>query len=283
MLYRKVLIIANLMKDEAEDRARSIADYLKSKDIESEIFGFRGPAGTFPRASGFDLAVTLGGDGTVLYAARGFADSEVPILPVNLGHLGFIAGFSSAGWKEAIDACLAGRLTISRRSMLQASVERDGRPAGLFYALNDGVVAGRGIAKLMTVDIRAGGALLGEYRADGIIVATPTGSTAYNLAAGGPIVHPDLDAMILNPVCPFTLSNRPLVVPGRERIEIIVKESKRTGIILTLDGQDAMDLESGDRVAFVHAPKQALICLPEKQTFYQVLRDKLCWSGGSHD
>jgi len=283
MVCRKVLIIANLMKDEAEDRARSISVYLKSRNIETEIFSFKGAAGPLPHTEGFDLAITLGGDGTVLYAARGLADVEVPILPVNLGHLGFIAGFSSAGWMAAIDACLQGRLKLSRRSMLLATVERAGAAAGRFYALNDGVVAGRGIAKLITVDVKAGGALLGEYRADGIIVATPTGSTAYNLAAGGPIVHPDLDAMILNPVCPFTLSNRPLVVPGSETLEIIVKESKRTGIILTLDGQDAMDLENGDRVAFVHAPKQALICLPERQTFYEVLRDKLCWSGGSHD
>jgi len=280
---RKVLIIANLMKDDAEGRAREISSHLSSLDIDASTFGFRGPPGQAPSAEGLDLVISLGGDGTVLFAARIAAASGVPILPFNLGRLGFIAGFGPDDWRVAIDAWLSGHIGLTARTMLHVAVQRAGAGIGAFLALNDGVVSGSGMAKLMSVEMRAGGSDLGEYRADGIIVATPTGSTAYNLAAGGPIVHPEMDAMILNPVCPFTLSNRPIVVPGAETIEILVGESKRTGIILTVDGQEVVSLEAGDRVSFVHAPRRALIYTPERQSFYEVLRNKLSWSGGADD
>jgi len=280
---RKVLIIANLMKDDAGGRAREISSHLASLDIASSTFGFRGPASQFPSAEGLDLVISLGGDGTVLFAARVAAPSGVPILPFNLGRLGFIAGFGRDDWRVALDAWLSGHIGLSARTMLLVSVKRGATDIGAYVALNDGVVSGNGIAKLLSVEMQAGGSGLGEYRADGIIVSTPTGSTAYNLAAGGPIVHPEMDAMILNPVCPFTLSNRPIVVPGSETIEILVGETKRTGIILTVDGQEVVNLEAGDRVSFVHAPRRALIYTPERQSFYEVLRNKLSWSGGADD
>lgn len=280
---RKVLIIANLMKDDAGGRAREISSYLATLDIASSTFGFKGPTGQFPSAEGIDLVISLGGDGTVLFAARVAAPSGVPILPFNLGRLGFIAGFGRDDWRVALDAWLSGHIGLSARTMLLVSVKRGGTDIGAYVALNDGVVSGNGIAKLLSVEMQAGGSDLGEYRADGIIVSTPTGSTAYNLAAGGPIVHPEMDAMILNPVCPFTLSNRPIVVPGSETIEILVGETKRTGIILTVDGQEVVGLEAGDRVSFVHAPRRALIYTPERQSFYEVLRNKLSWSGGADD
>jgi NAD+ kinase len=121
---------------------------------------------------------------------------------------------------------------------------------------------------------------MGSYRSDGVIVATPTGSTAYNLAAGGPVMHPEMDAMIMNPICPFSLSNRPLVVPGHERIDVVVEEGKRTGVMLTVDGQETFTLQAGDKVSFTHAERKALIYSPERMTFYEVLREKLSWSGG---
>lgn len=283
MGYRKVLIIANLMKDDAEGRAREISSHLASLDIDAETFGFRGPPGKPPLAEGLDLVISLGGDGTVLFAARAAASSGVPILPFNLGRLGFIAGFGPDDWRVAIDAWLSGHIGLTARTMLLVTVERGGASIGSFTALNDGVVSGTGIAKLTSVDMLVGGSDIGEYRADGIIVATPTGSTAYNLAAGGPIVHPEMDAMILNPVCPFTLSNRPIVVPGSEMIEILVGEGKRREVLLTIDGQETVGLAAGDRVTFIHAPRRALIYTPERQSFYEVLRNKLSWSGGADD
>jgi NAD+ kinase len=280
MAARRVLIIANLMKDDAASSARGIASHLGSLGIEAEIFAFEGPPGPDPEVKGNDLIVSLGGDGTVLFASRVAAPQGIPILPFNLGRLGFIAGFGKSDWVVALDAWMAGRLGLSARAMLAISLRRDGREEASFIALNDGVISGQGIAKVISLDIRVDGSALGSYRSDGVIIATPTGSTAYNLAAGGPVLHPEMDAMILNPICPFTLSNRPLVVPGSERIDVEVEEGKRTGVMLTIDGQVTRGLLPGDIVSFTHAQRRSLIFTPERRSFYEVLRGKLNWSGG---
>ncbi len=281
MAARKVLIIANLMKDDAAGVAREMAAHLATLGVASEVYGSSGPPDAHhPSAEGADLVVSLGGDGTVLFAARAAARSGVPILPFNLGRLGFIAGFGKSDWMVALDFWLEGKLGLTARSMLAIEVRRAGERVAEFLALNDGVVSAQGIAKVIGLDIRVGGHALGAYRSDGVIVATPTGSTAYNLAAGGPVLHPEMDAMILNPVCPFTLSNRPLVVPGGERIDVVVEEGKRTAVMLTVDGQLTYDLHAADRVSFTHAERRALIYTPERYTFYEVLREKLSWSGG---
>ena len=277
---RKVLILANRAKDDAAGVAREMAAHLLTLGVGSEIFEFEGNPEPYPDASDSSLVVSLGGDGTVLFAARCAARHGVPVLPFNLGRLGFIAGFGKHDWLVALDCWLEGRLGLTARAMLQVEVKRQDRVAASFMALNDGVISAQGIAKVISLDIRAGGFTMGSYRSDGVIVATPTGSTAYNLAAGGPVLHPEMDAMILNPICPFTLSNRPLVVPGSERIEVVVEEVKRTGVMLTVDGQETFVLQSGDKVCFTHSERRALIYTPERIGFYEVLREKLNWSGG---
>ncbi len=279
---RRVLLIANLLKDDASGVAREIAVHLKSRDHRAEIFEFAGAPGPKPSLEGVDLVISLGGDGTVLYSARCAGPEGVPILPFNLGRLGFIAGFGKKDWAAALDAWLGDRLALSPRTMLDISVNRGGEVLASFGALNDGVISAQGIAKVIGLDISVGGYPLSHYRSDGVIVATPTGSTAYNLAAGGPVVHPELDAMILNPICPFTLSNRPLVLPGSERLTVLVDEEKRAAVMLTVDGQETCDLQAGDIVTFTHAAWRALIYSPERIGFYEVLRDKLSWSGGPH-
>ncbi len=280
MAGRKVLIIANLMKDDAAGVAKEMASHLATLGVEAQIYAFSGPPGPYPSAEGLDLVISLGGDGTVLFAARAAASAGIPIMPFNLGRLGFIAGFGKSDWMVALDFWMAGRIGLTARSMLAVDVRRGGAVIASFVALNDGVVSAQGIAKVIGLDIRIGGSNLGSYRSDGVIVATPTGSTAYNLAAGGPVLHPEMDAMILNPVCPFTLSNRPLVVPGGERIDVLVEEGKRTAVMLTIDGQVTFDLLPKDRVSFTHAERRALIYTPERLAFYEVLREKLSWSGG---
>lgn len=280
MARRRVLIIANLMKDEASVVAREISAHLSTLSVESDIFGFTGAPGYYPSLDHEDLVVSLGGDGTVLFAARTAASHGVPILPFNLGRLGFIAGFGRNDWIVALDCWLEGRLNLSARMMLSIGVKREGKNVQSFYALNDGVISAQGIAKVIGLEITAGGSPMGSYRSDGVIVSTPTGSTAYNLAAGGPVMHPEMDAMILNPICPFTLSNRPLVVPGGERIDIVVEEGKRTGVMLTVDGQETFILQASDKVSFTRAERKALIYAPERIGFYEVLREKLSWSGG---
>jgi NAD+ kinase len=281
MAARKVLIIANLMKDDAAGVAREMSAHLATLGVESEVYGSSGPPGPYhPPVDGVDLVVSLGGDGTVLFAARAAAGRGVPLLPFNLGRLGFIAGFGKSDWTVALDCWLEGKLGLTARTMLAVEVRREGQRVAEFVALNDGVVSAQGIAKVIALDIRVGGHALGAYRSDGVIVATPTGSTAYNLAAGGPVLYPEMDAMILNPVCPFTLSNRPLVVPGSDRIDVVVEEGRRTAVMLTIDGQVTFDLRAADRVSFTHAERRALIYTPERHSFYEVLREKLSWSGG---
>lgn len=280
MPSRKVLIIANLMKDDAAGVAREIEAHLATLGVKAEVYAFMGAPGSYPCLQGVDLVVSLGGDGTVLFAARTAAGLGVPIMPFNLGRLGFIAGFGRNDWLVALDCWLEGRIGLSARMMLSISVKRDGHVIEVFHALNDGVVSAQGIAKVIGLEISVGGAPMGVYRSDGVIIATPTGSTAYNLAAGGPVMHSEMDAMIMNPICPFSLSNRPLVVPGNEKIDVVVEEGKRTGVMLTVDGQETFILQAGDKVSFTHAERKALIYTPERMTFYEVLREKLSWSGG---
>jgi NAD+ kinase len=164
--------------------------------------------------------------------------------------------------------------------MLSIAVRRAGRELAGFTAFNDGVISGSGPAKLVNLGITVGGASLGSYRSDGVIVATPTGSTAYSLAAGGPVVNPDMAAMVFTPICPFTLSNRPLVLPSHEVLEVLVENEQREQTLLTVDGQDFFDLAEGDRVCFSEAPCRVRIFSSGPGMFLRVLRAKLNWSGG---
>jgi NAD+ kinase len=277
---RRVLIIANLEKEQAAETARALAAFLSGKGVASEAYLYEGDPDGPPMVEGADLVVSLGGDGTVLYAARVAAPFGIPVLPVNLGRLGFIAEIGKADWEAAVEAWLAGKLPISKRLMLKVEVCRLSACAASFLALNDATISAQGIAKLIGFGIGLGGSASVRYRADGVIVATPTGSTAYNLAAGGPVLHPEMEAMIVNPVCPFTLSNRPLVVPSSEAVAITIEEGRRTGAMLTVDGQETFTLRPGDEIRISGAPKKALIHVTEGFAFYELLRTKLAWSGG---
>jgi NAD+ kinase len=276
---RKVLLIANLVKPEAEQLASEIRKYLEGQDIEVVYFGFRGKPAQ-PVLDDFDLAVSLGGDGTVLFCSRILSYAGIPILGVNLGQFGFITEVMLDEWQEAFEKYRAGRLGVSPRLMLSVAVNREGTEIARFSGLNDSVIAAAGISKILKLTVKMRDTFLGRYRADGIIVATPTGSTAYSAAAGGPILHPELDAMILNPICPFTLSHRPIVVPSEEVIHIEVEEQQRTEVILTVDGQIVFPLEAGDHVQIRRAEGKGNIIRSDRRSFYEVLRTKLNWSGG---
>ncbi|MGA2547707.1 MAG: NAD(+)/NADH kinase [Rectinemataceae bacterium] len=276
----RVLIIANLEKESAESVADSIAVTFTGLGVESENYFYQGDPDGPPKTEGVDLVVSLGGDGTVLYAARVAAPLGIPILPINLGRLGFIAEISVGEWPSAIAAWMRGDLPVSERLMLAVEAWREGHRVASFCAMNDATVSAQGIAKLLGFGINLGESTLVRYRADGVIVATPTGSTAYNLAAGGPVLHPEMEAMIVNPVCPFTLSNRPLVVPANEAVEITMEEGRRTGAMLTIDGQETFTLRSGDRICVSGGPKKARIHVSKGFAFYELLRSKLAWSGG---
>lgn len=276
---RKALIVANMMKPDAQDLVDAICRHLESEGIEGQLFCFKGKPEIPEVDPDVDLAFSLGGDGTVLFSARLLFEREIPILAVNIGDFGFITEVSKHEWRSVFEMYRDGSVGLSTRIMLSVSVERNGERLGPYLALNDAVIGARHISKIVKLGVQISETALGRYRADGLIISTPTGSTAYSMAAGGPILIPEMEAMVLNPICPFTLSNRPLVVPGRESIEIEVEE-QRSQIILTLDGQTAIPLESSDTVRIHQADTKSLIIRSDKRNFLDVLRAKLKWAGG---
>ena len=283
---KRALLIVNLKKEHSRDWGKKIETELRSRGIKTHSFFFDGQ-GDFKANGEYDCCFSLGGDGTVLYAARTLAPLGVPIFPVNLGSLGFIAAIHPEEWVQVFDAWLRGEAVLSRRLMLDVRVERQGKTIKRETCLNDAVISALGIARLIGLGVESlsewGGSpiRLGHYRSDGLIVATPTGSTAYSGAAGGPILDPELAAVIINPVCPFTLSNRPMVVPAHETVIVELESEQRSGIILTIDGQVAESLEPRDRIYIRRAPRDALLIASDREGFYNALRTKLNWSGGS--
>jgi NAD+ kinase len=223
-----------------------------------------------------ELVIVLGGDGTILATARALENREIPILPVNLGGLGFLTSVTLNEMYPLLEAVLAGKYQISERMMLEAEVMRDGHAVEKQQALNDAVVTQVALSRMMDFTVTVDANAVGNYRADGLILATPTGSTAYSLAAGGPIVQPDLDAFVITPICPHMLTNRPLVVPGSAAIEIGFPEE--TALHLTLDGQVGFDLRCADRVVIRKSPNRVKLVRPPGKSYYDVLRSKLRWA-----
>jgi NAD+ kinase len=275
----KIFIIANLAKDDTQQLLDEMSVYFHGLGKKVEILAFRGrPPETQPGEA--DLAISLGGDGTVLFAARLMYERGTPILPVNLGNFGFITEITKTEWRDAFEKFERGELETGDRVLLEADVRRDGEICARLTALNDIVIASAQKSRLITLSVCLSDLPIARYRADGIIFSTPTGSTAYSLAAGGPILHPETEALILNPICPFTLAHRPLVLPINEVISASVDARQRTAIVLTADGQNVVDLHEGDRVTLRAAEKRARIIRSDRRSFYYVLKEKLNWSGG---
>ena len=222
-----------------------------------------------------DLVVVLGGDGTILRAARLVADLGRPVLGINLGQLGFLAGFSPDDAKPALTAALAGQLACEPRMRLAVTYKRDGAPPVVRHALNDAVIHQGAMARLIDVEAFCDDQLIAAYRADGLIIATPTGSTAYNMAAGGPIVVPGQAAMAITPICAHALTNRPLVLGARSILRLQLAADAR-GVILTVDGQWATSFLPGDVVEMTES-RQPLLLFASQQSFFDVMRDKLHW------
>lgn len=275
----RVLIIANLHKGRAGELAAEIQDELTRRGIQTVVFTFEGKPNS-PPLDGYDLAFSLGGDGTVLFASRTLAGTGTPIIGVNLGDFGFLTEIGEQEWADALEEYINSRLPVAERIMQRVTVARGGGCIAEFVGLNDTVISAAGIAKIIRLSVWVGENLLGRYRADGIIIATPTGSTAHSAAAGGPILSPEMDAMIVNPICPFTLSHRPVVVPGGEQISIKVEEQQRSDVLLTVDGQLVQPLEAGDSICVTRSELCARIVRSRQRGFFEVLRSKLNWSAG---
>ncbi len=275
---KQVLIVANMNKPQAENLVSEISSYLEKQQIHVEIFRLSGRVEP-PVFENIDLVFSLGGDGTVLFCSRLLRTAGVPILAVNLGTFGFITEVSQNEWKEAFESFRDGKTGLSHRLMIRAAVTRDGEKIFLNQCLNDLVVKANGVSNIVSLKLHLNETRLGTFRADGIIVATPTGSTAYSLAAGGPILDSEMDALIVTPICPFTLSNRPIVVSGEDIIQIEVLKHQRTSLNLSLDGQEMLPLCEGDIITVERSRGRALLVLSSKRNFYEVVRAKLNWSG----
>jgi NAD+ kinase len=222
-----------------------------------------------------DVAVVLGGDGTMLRAARLVSDHERPVLGINLGQLGFLVGFAPSNARQALTAAMAGELARTRRMRLAVTVRRVGAEPVVRYALNDAVLHQGAMARLVEIDAFVDGEFIASYRADGLIIATPTGSTAYNMAAGGPIVLPGQAAMVLTPICAHALTNRPLVISATNTIRLTLGADVRD-VLVTVDAQWGHSFRHGDFVD-ISAAEKPLVMFAPKQSFFDVMREKLHW------
>lgn len=224
-----------------------------------------------------DLMVVLGGDGALLHVARRFIGSDTPILGINLGRLGFLTEAPFANMLDAVATVLDGRGQVVRHSSLQATSWRDGEMLHRGMAVNDVVLQRKEHPRMIEFEMHVADQFVFRLRADGLVLATPAGSTAYALSAGGPIVHPSLEAISVVPICPHTLSNRPVVVPDSDVIEVVLTESPALAA-LNLDGQEHMALQVGDQVTVEKSGTVSLVYLPGRN-YYGVLRSKLHWGG----
>lgn len=225
-----------------------------------------------------DIAIIIGGDGTMLRAARQLAEDQVPMIGVNLGRVGFLADIPANEMLEEIGKILDGHGKVTRRMMLRAEVVRAGEKIHEAMALNDVVITKGELARLIEFETWLDGEFVSSARADGIIVSTPTGSTAYSLSAGGPILHPDLPAMSLVPICPHTFSHRSIVVPAHSTVEIVMKSAAPgQHAHITFDGQSTLTLEDNDRVQVRQADIAVELVHPLKRSHFEVLRTKLHW------
>jgi NAD+ kinase len=227
-------------------------------------------------AAGSKLLLVLGGDGTLLAAARVAALHGIPILPINMGSLGFLTSFTIEELYPALEDTLAGRYSVSERVMLKVDLEREGKIIDTQRVLNEAVINKGTLARMIDLELHIDQDFVCRYRADGLIVATPTGSTAYSLSAGGPIVHPAVESFIITPICPHTLTDRPVVVRDSSSIEMRLLANTES-VFLTLDGQKGIVLQATDFVRIVRAKETLRLIQPLKKSYFEILRDKLKW------
>jgi NAD+ kinase len=227
-------------------------------------------------AAASDLLLVLGGDGTLLAAARVAAPRGIPILPINMGSLGFLTSFMLEELYPALEDILAGRLTISERVMLHAELQRGDKILDKQTVLNEVVINKGALARMIELELSIDQDFVCRYRADGLIVASPTGSTAYSLSAGGPIVHPSVESFIITPICPHTLSDRPVVVGDTSIIEVKLSAGTES-VFLTLDGQKGIPLQATDRVRISRAQQLLKLIQTPNKSYFEILRSKLKW------
>lgn len=277
---KKIGLIVNLDKGDVPDLVRQAIEWLKERNRQPMLTSSAAQALGFPEfavrepAKEADCLVVIGGDGTLLGSARRAAPLDIPILGVNIGRIGFLTEVDAPDLFFALDRLLAGEYRIDARMMLEARVYREGRCVEQSIALNDAVVTKGAFARLIFLETYVNGEYVTTYPADGLIVATPTGSTAYSLSAGGPLVSPDLDLLLVTPICPHSLWARPLLIRADREVKIYVNSQKEE-VMLTCDGQHGFRLEEHDTVIVTRSPFKARFIRIKNRSFYYLLRKKL--------
>ena len=260
---------------------KGIKAFLKEMEAKESSYDFRDDSLLIP--NNVNWVVVLGGDGTLLGAARKIGRYGVPILGVNLGGLGFLTGIPLERLYPVVEMMIDGRLEVESRVMLETRVLRERKEVVRFQVLNDVVINKGALARIIDLDVTINDEFLTTFKADGLIIATPTGSTAYNLSAGGPILYPTMETFILTPICPFTLSNRPIIIPDTDIIQIKMgKESEET-VTLTFDGQVGFDFYHKDLVIISKSEDKIKLFRPPEQSYFKILRTKLMWGGTTYN
>jgi NAD+ kinase len=285
----RVGIVAKSHLREAVPHLTDIAGWLASRRIEATFES--ATAALMPSANGYrvaekvdlvgavDMVVVLGGDGTLLSMADciAAAGKSIPILGVNFGSLGFLTEVTLPELYSSLETVLSGKARVEERMMLASTVRRARETFRAYVALNDVVVTKTSRARMVDLSVSVGDEFVTRVRADGLIIATPTGSTAYNLAAGGPIVQPNVDALIVTPIAPHTLTNRPLIIPGASTVRVQAHMETRDEVFVTFDGQAGCQLEEGDEISVRRAERTLRLIRPSTRSYFEVLRQKLKW------
>jgi len=279
----KIGITAKVSAPKCRETLSSLLDWLAGRNLEAVMdvetaacVGLKGEYQKSQVPSLVDLMLVLGGDGTLLSVARLVPDGRIPILGINLGGLGFLTEVTLEGLFPTLEKVFAGEYTLDERLMLNVHIHRQGERIAQYCVLNDVVINKSAVARIIDIDTFVDGRYVNTFRADGLIVATPTGSTAYSLAAGGPIVFPTLGALILAPICPHTLTNRPLVVPDTVKIELILM-TENEDVVATMDGQVGFALRYQDRLEVRQGQHRIKLIRPHGADYFEVLRRKLKW------
>jgi len=280
---KNIAIFAKVHDPRCQDVAVELIAWLEGRGLTplvephlSRHLQVREGAGSADIPESADLVVVLGGDGTLISVARLVGNREVPILGVNLGSLGFLTEITLDELYPALESCLSGDYRVSERMMLRASIERNGEEIQTHRVLNDVVINKGALARIVDLETTVSGSYLTTFKADGLIISTPTGSTGYSLAAGGPIVHPALECLVVTPICPHTLTNRPIVVDAGATVTVTLK-SAHEDVFVTLDGQVGMELKPGDVVRVRRAEHRTRLVISRSKDYFEVLRTKLKW------
>jgi len=285
---RSLGIVVNEEKPAAVSLGEELHLWLTDQGVPSQVIHLRQEVGADqqwraheggppPKRLFGDALVVLGGDGTLLATARIAAPAGQPMLSVQLGGFGFLAECQPEQTRECVERILAGDYRIAERMMLQVAIEDPERAPQRFIALNDAVVAKGTLARLLHLRAFVDGRYVTAYAADGVIVSTPTGSTAYSLSAGGPLAHPEVEVLMLTPICPHGLTLRPLVLPGDSTVELRVENTADTEVVVTVDGQTGVPLAPEECVVVSQAPFRARLITPDTGDFFRKLREKLGW------